>query len=177
MIRAWTGCDHWNRRVRRVAHIGGLRDDIAGDLILSASPDETVPQRLRVWERVIFISMGVVLAMLLLLAWLLVLPHPAWAHDRNRPELDNWYRSLQSGKGPCCGGPTVDDPTGDATSLDGPQWRTVDGTYEVFVEGEWVRVPQSAIVQIPNVDGRALVWIYHYDGHPRIRCFMPGTLS
>lgn len=97
---------------------------------------------------------------------------PAVAHDRNKPELDSWYRSLQSGKGPCCGGPSED-----ATHLNELQWRTKGEGYEVFVEDEWIDVPQSAIVPVPNKDGRALVWLYHFDGRPVVRCFMPGMLS
>lgn len=44
--------------------------------------------------------------------------HPIRAHDHNRPGLDDWYSELKSGKGPCCGGPSVD-----ATTLDGPDWK------------------------------------------------------
>jgi len=96
----------------------------------------------------------------------------AQAHDQNKPELDSWYRSLQSGKGPCCGGPSED-----ATHLDELQWRSKRDGYEVFIEGEWIEVPPQAIVPVPNKDGRALVWLYHFDGKPVVRCFMPGMLS
>lgn len=130
---------------------------------------------MRVWERIIYISLGAAAGALLvgaLIYALIASSARADAHDRNRPELDQWYRSLQSGKGPCCGG-----PSDDATSLEGPQWRTRDRSYEVFVEGEWIAVPEGSVVQVPNVDGRALVWLSYSDGHPVVRCFMPGTLS
>ncbi|MFB6449240.1 hypothetical protein [Bradyrhizobium tunisiense] len=94
------------------------------------------------------------------------------AHDQNKPELNDWYRSLQSGKGPCCGGPSED-----ATHLDELQWRTKGEGYEVFVENKWIDVPASAIVPVPNKDGRALVWLYHSMGEPIVRCFMPGLLT
>jgi hypothetical protein len=96
----------------------------------------------------------------------------AHAHDQNKPELDSWYRSLQSGKGPCCGGPSED-----ATHLDELQWRSKGDGYEVFIEGHWIEVPPAAIVPVPNKDGRALVWLYYLMGEPVVRCFIPGTLS
>lgn len=94
------------------------------------------------------------------------------AHDQNKPELDSWYRSLQSGKGPCCGGPSED-----ATHLDELQWRSKGDGYEVFIEEHWIDVPPAAIVPVPNKDGRALVWLYYLMGEPVVRCFIPGTLS
>ena len=117
---------------------------------------------------IIFI-LSAILALVFLITSLIGQAH---AHDKNRPELDSWYRSLKSGKGPCCGGPSED-----ATHLSELQWRTKGDGYEVFIENEWIDVPPAAIVPVPNVDGRALVWLYHYDGHPFVRCFMPGTLS
>jgi hypothetical protein len=109
-----------------------------------------------------------VLAIIVLLFSVRISP----AHDRNKPELDDWYRSLQSGKGPCCGGPSED-----ATHLDELQWRSKGDGYEVFVEGQWVEVPPPAIVPVPNKDGRALVWLYHFDGKPVVRCFLPGLMG
>ncbi|WP_312015120.1 hypothetical protein [Bradyrhizobium lablabi] len=96
----------------------------------------------------------------------------AFAHDHNHPELNEWYRSLQSRKGPCCGGPDED-----ATSLNDLQWRTKGKTFEVFVEGGWVDVPEEAIVNVPNVTGTAKVWLYHFNGMPVVRCFMPGMMG
>lgn len=97
----------------------------------------------------------------------------AKAHDQNKPGLDDWYFSLRSaGNAPCCGGPSED-----ATKLEELQWRTKGEGYEVHVEGGWVDVPPSAIVPVPNKDGRALVWLSYADGKPTVRCFMPGQLS
>ena len=98
---------------------------------------------------------------------------PARAHDAEHPELDDWYRSLNSGKGPCCDGSDFDNGT--AAHLAEIDWETRDGRYRVRIEGEWVDVPPEAVIDLPNRDGRALVWFFHVDGHPRVRCFMPGA--
>ena len=69
---------------------------------------------------------------------------PAIAHDHSRPELDHWFMSLQSkGKSPCCDG-------SDATRLDDVDWESRDGHYRVRLAGEWVDVPDSAVVNGPR---------------------------
>ena len=95
----------------------------------------------------------------------------ALSHDHDRPGLDGWYQSLRSGKGPCCGGPSID-----ATTLDGPDWETKDGHYRVRIEGEWYDVPPEAVLTEPNRDGRTLVWPLRGYSGITIRCFMPGAL-
>jgi hypothetical protein len=117
---------------------------------------------------IIFITASII-ALIFLVSALVSVAH---AHDQNKPELDSWYRSLQSGKGPCCGGPSED-----ATHLDELQWRSKGDGYEVFIEGHWIDVPPAAIVPVPNKDGRALVWLYYLMGDPVVRCFIPGMLS
>jgi hypothetical protein len=94
----------------------------------------------------------------------------AGAHDHDRPELNNWYESLRSGKGPCCDG-------SDAQRVDDADWESKDGHYRVRINGEWVDVPKEAVVDGPNRAGRAMVWPYYQDGHPKPRCFMPGSMS
>jgi hypothetical protein len=94
----------------------------------------------------------------------------AGAHDRQHPELNRWYESLHSGKGPCCDG-------SEATRLDDADWDMKDGHYRVRIDGEWVDVAKEAVVDGPNRAGRAMVWPYYEDGHPRARCFMPGNMS
>jgi hypothetical protein len=94
----------------------------------------------------------------------------AFAHDHNRPGLDDWYGGLQSQYGTCCGGPAID-----ATTLDGTDWDTKDGHYRVRLEGEWVIVPDGAVLNQPNKDGRTLIWATKgYGGIWTVRCFMPG---
>lgn len=95
----------------------------------------------------------------------------AIAHDHSRPDLDSWFKGLQSqGKMPCCDG-------SDATSLQDPDWKFEDGHYVVRLEGKWVVVPDAALVTVPNKFGPALVWPYYKDGMPIVRCFMPGTMA
>jgi hypothetical protein len=93
----------------------------------------------------------------------------ASAHDHNRPELNSWFKSLQSKKGPCCDGT-------DAVSIEDPDWQNDNGHYRVRLEGIWVDVPDAAVVNGPNMDGRAMVWPHRRDGVlNQIRCFMPGA--
>ena len=96
----------------------------------------------------------------------------AIAHDHSRPELDHWFMSLQSkGKSPCCDG-------SDATRLDDVDWESEDGHYRVRLEGEWVDVPDSAVVNGPNRAGPTMVWPYYVNGAMRgVRCFMPGNMT
>jgi hypothetical protein len=94
----------------------------------------------------------------------------AHAHDLARPELNGWYESLRSGKGPCCDG-------SDAKRVDDADWESRDGHYRVRIDGEWVDVPREAVVDGPNRAGRTMVWPYYEAGHPKARCFMPGSMS
>jgi hypothetical protein len=95
---------------------------------------------------------------------------PVRAHDSAHPELNRWYESLHSGKGPCCDGT-------DAKRVDDADWESKDGHYRVRIDGEWVDVPKEAVVDGPNLAGRAMVWPYYQDGHPKARCFIPGSMS
>jgi hypothetical protein len=97
---------------------------------------------------------------------------PAIAHDHSRPELDSWFMSLQSkGKSPCCDG-------AEAMRLDDVDWDSKDGHYRVRLQGEWVDVPDSAVVGGPNRAGPTMVWPYHLNGAMRgVRCFMPGSMT
>lgn len=92
------------------------------------------------------------------------------AHDPEHPQLDSWYESLHSGKGPCCDG-------SEAMRIDDADWESRDGRYRVRIDGEWVDVPKDAVVDRPNRAGRTMVWPYYQDGHPKARCFMPGSMS
>lgn len=104
--------------------------------------------------------------------WLLLF---AFAHAGGQyPDgaMHTWFDTLMSGKGLCCSfadGRTVDDPD---VSMDGDHYR-------VRVDGNWIDVPDNAVVT-PNGGnkfGRAVVWPYiDSDGITRIRCFMPGAL-
>ena len=109
-----------------------------------------------------------------LLAFTLTLPilaiGYARAHDHGHPELNSWYESLRSGEGLCCDGT-------DAKRVDDADWETKDGHYPVRIDGEWVDVPNDAVVDGPNRAGRTMVWPYFVDNHPKARCFMPGSMG
>ena len=94
----------------------------------------------------------------------------ARAHDYQRPELNSWYESLHSGKGPCCDG-------SDAKRIDDADWEINDGHYRVRIDGEWVDVPNDAVVDGPNRAGHTMVWPYYLNGQPKARCFMPGSMG
>lgn len=111
------------------------------------------------------------ISLILVIVLLLIAHSYASAHDHARPDLDGWFKSLQSrGKSPCCDG-------SDATSLEDPDWDTKDGHYRVRLEGQWVDVPDPAVIDGPNRDGRAMVWPMHMNGYPAVRCFLPGSMT
>jgi hypothetical protein len=104
-----------------------------------------------------------------------VLVVQANAHDPARPDLDDWYRSLQSSSVHCC-------DKSEAKQLDGSDWDMKDGHYRVRVDGNWINVLDSALVKGPNLVGPALVWVRYYNpmGGKKtalVRCFMPGTMT
>ena len=55
-------------------------------------------------------------------------------------------------------------------------WDTQDGHYRVRIYGQWLVVPDDAVVTEPNRFGPAVVWPYNdRSGNTQIRCFMPGA--
>jgi hypothetical protein len=92
------------------------------------------------------------------------------ARDHRHPELNTWYENLHNGMGRCCDGT-------DANRVDDADWESKDGHYRVRIDGEWVDVPDAAVVPGPNLAGRTMVWPYYIYGHPKARCFMPGSMS
>jgi hypothetical protein len=86
------------------------------------------------------------------------------------PELHQWFEGLRSGKGPCCS-------DADGSAVSDVDWDTVSGHYRVRIDGDWVPVPDEAVITEPNRIGRAMVWpIKGYLG-VSIRCFMPGSMT
>ena len=63
------------------------------------------------------------------------------------------------------------------------KWDIKDNTYRVFVQGEWIVVPDDALILGSNKFGKAIVWLQDYadlaSGEiqtiTRIRCFIPGS--
>jgi hypothetical protein len=80
-----------------------------------------------------------------------------------------WWNNLASGKGLCCS-------FADGFKVENVDWDTQDGRYRVRLHGEWIVVPDTALVTEPNRYGPAVVWPYtDSDGATQIRCFMPGA--
>lgn len=110
----------------------------------------------------------------------ILISFPALARDNGRfagSPLKQWFNALASKKGLCCSfadGQTVEDPDVDMSGLH----------YRVRIDGEWVEVPDDAVITEPNRFGRAVVWPYPAyvskdDGSvitkTAIRCFLPGA--
>jgi hypothetical protein len=100
-------------------------------------------------------------------------PSQLFAHDDGRfanSPLKTWFDQLASGKGLCCSfadGVSVQDVDWDATK---------DGRYRVRLNGQWLVVPDAAVVTEPNRFGPAVVWPYQdMNGATQIRCFIPGA--
>jgi hypothetical protein len=98
----------------------------------------------------------------------------AQAHDDGRyakSPLKPWFESLQSkGGGKCCA-------NADGIALPDVDWDTKNGHYRVRLKGQWIDVPDDAVIKQPNLAGRTMVWPHYIDGHPVVRCFMPGTMT
>ena len=113
------------------------------------------------------------------LAWpiiaisLVLIVVPVRAHDHANAGLDPWYKSLSSrGGGPCCGGPNVD-----ADAVNDGDWEVRGGHYWIRYRGTWMEVPDAMVLTQPNFAGRTLVWMFYVNGEPKIRCFIPGSMT
>lgn len=85
--------------------------------------------------------------------------------------LKPWFDHLSSGRGLCCS-------DADGFAVSDPDWDSKDGHYRVRLEGEWVDVPDDAVITEPNRAGRTMVWPIYHNGAPTvIRCFMPGSMT
>lgn len=84
--------------------------------------------------------------------------------------LKQWFDQLKSGKGPCCS-------DADGFAVSDADWKSKDGSYQVFLEGEWRDVPPDAVITEPNRAGRTMVWPIKGWGGLTIRCFMPGPMT
>jgi hypothetical protein len=84
--------------------------------------------------------------------------------------LKPWFDSLRSGKGPCCS-------DADGSVVSDVDWESKDGHYRVRLEGQWVDVPDDAVVTVPNRAGRTMVWPVKDSAGISIRCFLPGSMT
>ena len=109
----------------------------------------------------------------LLLAFVPHLGHardPDGRYAKSNPELKAWFDGLRSGKGPCCS-------DADGTAVSDVDWESANGHYRVRLDGEWVDVPDEAVITEPNRVGRTMVWPIHGYLGVTIRCFMPGSMT
>jgi hypothetical protein len=110
----------------------------------------------------------------LIVAAILLMPAGlAVARDNGRfagSPLKQWFDSLKSGKGPCCS-------DADGFVISDPDWESKDGHYRVRLDGEWVDVPDDAVITQPNRYGRTMVWPIESAAGKSIRCFLPGSMS
>ena len=121
--------------------------------------------------------------MLRVFVYLMLLLTPAMAKDDGRfanSPLKSWFDSLASRKGLCCSfadGVSVQDVDWDSVCQ--PEIASV-GTlvcnYRVRLDGEWITIPDAAVITEPNRAGGAVVWPYRdSDNKVQIRCFIPGA--
>jgi hypothetical protein len=84
--------------------------------------------------------------------------------------LKPWFDSLRSNLGPCCS-------DADGVIVADPDWESKDGHYRVRLDGEWIMVPDEAVITEPNRAGRTMVWPIKGSWGTMIRCFMPGSMT
>ena len=112
------------------------------------------------------------LAALAIVVLLYALLSAAGAHDHGQfaaaggPSKE-WWDKLASGKGLCCS-------FADGVSVEDVDWDTDGGHYRVRLNGQWIVVPDAAVVTEPNKFGPAVVWPYQdIDGVTQIRVLAP----
>ncbi len=108
-----------------------------------------------------------------LMASTAVLVGVAAARDDGRyanSPLKSWFDSLRSGKGPCCS-------DADGSAVADVDWESRDGHYRVRLEGQWIDVPDDAVITEPNRAGRTMVWPIKGAYGISIRCFLPGSMT
>ena len=83
--------------------------------------------------------------------------------------LKPWFDSLRSAKGLCCS-------DADGSVVSDVDWESKDGHYRVRLEGQWIDVPDDAVITVPNRAGRTMVWPVKEASGISIRCFLPGSM-
>ena len=73
-------------------------------------------------------------------------------------------------KGPCCS-------DADGSVVSDVDWESKDGHYRVRLEGQWIDVPDDAVITVPNRAGRTMVWPVKGALGISIRCFLPGSMT
>ncbi len=101
-----------------------------------------------------------------MVALLLLIALPASAHDAQHPEWTPWLMEQRNQSGAaCCDGE-------DVVRLSDSEWRTTGDHYEVWHNGGWMAVPDSAMTKShDNIADGALLWMWQ----GKVQCFKPGT--
>ena len=91
---------------------------------------------------------------------------------KSTPEMKAWFDSLKSGKG------FLRCSDADRTAVSDVDWESQDGHYRVRLDGQWIDVPDDALITVPNRVGRTMVWpMPMIEGDTiKIRCLMPGGM-
>lgn len=105
-----------------------------------------------------------------------ILTFAAVSHARNYGQYESaslairmWIEGLKDNLGvPCCA--TADGAIPDV-------WEMRHSRYRVKIYGEWLLVPDSAVVKGPNHLGHAVVWVDSSENFMQVRCFLPGSQS
>jgi hypothetical protein len=84
--------------------------------------------------------------------------------------LKPWFDGLKSGKGLCCS-------DADGIAISDPDWESKEGHYRVRLDGQWIMVPDDAVITEPNRAGRTMVWPVKSSLGTSIRCFLPGSMT
>jgi hypothetical protein len=81
-------------------------------------------------------------------------------------QIRTWIENLTDHRGiPRCA--TADGAVPDA-------WEMGADHYRVRIYGEWLDVPDAAVIKAPNRLGHAVVWIDASEDVMGVRCFLPG---
>ena len=64
----------------------------------------------------------------------------------------------------------------DGFAVADPDWESHNGRYRVRIDGQWIDVPDEAVITEPNRAGRTMVWPVKTAFGISIRCFMPGSM-
>ena len=111
------------------------------------------------------------IALVALLAGMIALTGAALAFDNGQydnvpPDIRAWFKGVMAPNGvPCC-----DISDGHRTEYD-----VRNGAYWVPIEGEWMAVPERAIIRDRgNPVGQAVVWYVRHGGIIIISCFVPA---
>lgn len=102
-----------------------------------------------------------------------VIAGSAFARDDGRyagSPLKPWFDSLKSGKGLCCS-------DADGSAVADVDWESRQGHYRVRLDGQWIDVPDDAVITEPNRAGRTMVWPVRDPSGTSIRCFLPGSMT